>query len=374
MSAEQIAYQSPPEQGLVSVIIPTYNRARILRRAIESALSQTYGDIEVVVVDDGSTDDTREMLTLMSADRRVRYFRQANAGVSAARNHGMRQARGEFIAFLDSDDSWHPWKLSAQIAALRRCPEAMIAWSDMSASSGEEIIRERHLRVMYSAYDRIDLDRMLKRVALLGELSTDVPAAWQHCSARIGDVSSAIMLGNLLHTSTVVFRRPCLAQSGGFDETFKRTGEDYEFYVRLTLTGDVVFLDAPTAIYRIGAPDQLTHPAMMLEMAQNNLRTLRQWLPPRAPRLTLPQPLVRRRVSDSIDWLAQTELDAGFNWIAARHFVESLATRPALDQRTAWLIACAMPRGVRQTLAAMRRRVRPTPPAARNKSLTASRL
>jgi glycosyltransferase involved in cell wall biosynthesis len=372
MSVQAIAFSARPEPGLVSVVIPTYNRAHILRTAVDSALNQTYPHIEVVVVDDGSVDDTRDLVATM--DPRVRYFKQANGGVAAARNHGMLEARGEFIAFLDSDDEWLPWKITAQVGALRRCPRATIAWTDMTSVCGAEMIRERHLRVMYSAYEFSDLDNTLARIAPLGEFSPDIPARWRNAPVRTGDISSAIMLGNLLHTSTVVFRRDALIQSGGFDETYRPAGEDYEFYVRLTLTGDVVLLDAPSTIYRIGEADQLTHPAMMLEMAANNLRTLRDWLPPRSTRLTLSPNLVRRRVSDSIDWLAQTELDAGFNWIAARHFMESLATRPAIDQRAAWLLACAMPRGVRQTLAAVRRRVRPSPSATKSRQLTASRF
>lgn len=356
MTAATISFAEPPEPWLVSVIIPTYNRAHIVGRAIESALHQTYGHLEVIVVDDGSSDGTRALVSAMGS--RVRYFHQANAGVSAARNHGMRQARGEFVAFLDSDDVWRPWKIAAQISALRRWPAATVAWTDMSAADDAgQLIRDRHLRVMYTAYNRIDVDTLLPTVGRVGDLVPGIPREWADAAVRTGDLSSAIMLGNLLHTSTVMFARKSLARSGGFDDAFPRTGEDYEFYVRLTSTGDVVLLDAPSVIYRIGAEHQLGGPAMMLEIARNDLRTLRQWLPERASRLSLPAPVIRKRISDSIEWVAHTELDAGHKWSAARHFIESLVTRPAFDRRAVWLAACALPVSARRALGAVRRRL-----------------
>jgi glycosyltransferase involved in cell wall biosynthesis len=100
--------------GVVTVLIPTYNRAYCLARAIDSALAQSYPHLEVLIVDDGSTDSTRKLVEgTYGGDRRVRYLYQPNGGVSSARNHGLRQARGDYVAFLDSDDVWKPWKLQA---------------------------------------------------------------------------------------------------------------------------------------------------------------------------------------------------------------------------------------------------------------------
>lgn len=104
--------------GLVSTVIPTYNRREELTRAIDSALAQTYGNQEVLVVDDGSTDGTAQMLAQRYSDR-VRCICRPNGGVSSARNQGMREARGEFIALLDSDDEWLPMKLEKQMALLQ---------------------------------------------------------------------------------------------------------------------------------------------------------------------------------------------------------------------------------------------------------------
>lgn len=118
-----------PYSPQVSVIIPTYNRAYCLAEAIESVLSQTFQDFELIVVDDGSTDATARIIC--SYKERLRYIRQDNAGVSAARNAGIRAATGDWIAFLDSDDQWLPEKLAVQIEALRAYPTGVAHMVDV---------------------------------------------------------------------------------------------------------------------------------------------------------------------------------------------------------------------------------------------------
>ena len=110
---------------MVSVIIPSYNRAHTLRRSIDSVLAQTYSNLEVIIVDDGSTDDTETVVRAIP-DPRVRYIRQKNQGACAARNHGVDLAKGEFIAFHDSDDLWHPEKLEKQLKALQEHDAAIV--------------------------------------------------------------------------------------------------------------------------------------------------------------------------------------------------------------------------------------------------------
>ena len=111
--------------NMVSVIIPSYNRAHTLQRSIESVLAQTYSDLEVILVDDGSTDDTEAVVRAIP-DPRVRYVRQKNQGACAARNHGIDLADGEFIAFHDSDDLWHPEKLERQLKAVQEHDAAIV--------------------------------------------------------------------------------------------------------------------------------------------------------------------------------------------------------------------------------------------------------
>ena len=339
--------------GLVSVVIPTHNRAKIISRAIESALNQAYNSIQIVIADDGSTDDTQKLVAAYGP--RVTYVRQANAGVSAARNFGMRHARGEFIAFLDSDDSWQPWKIEAQVTALLRHPDAGIAWTDMSAiDDSGRLICARHLRVMYAAYTKVLIEEVLDQVDTTGELSPAAPPEYSANAVRKGDLSRAILLGNLIHTSTVLFRRSWLERTGGFDESFARAGEDYEFYIRLCSAGPAVFIDTPSTYYRVGAADQLTRPAMMLEIARNNLRAVEKWLPGAAPDAVLVPHMLRRRVSESLGWVGETELEAGYRWAASRRLLHSLALRPTLDHRVLLLVRCVLPSKAVDTLRNLR--------------------
>lgn len=120
-AAEQLVKSELTTAPLVSVVIPTYNRAKVLERALKTALSQTYQNIEILIVDDGSTDNTEAALTPFRDQ--VRYFYQQNQGASAARNRAIQEARGKYIAFLDSDDEWLPTKLEKQIALLESQPE-----------------------------------------------------------------------------------------------------------------------------------------------------------------------------------------------------------------------------------------------------------
>lgn len=106
-------------QPVISVIIPTYNYGRFLRECLDSVFVQTFRDIEVIVVDDGSTDDTPAILDSIS-DRRLKQFRIPNSGSPCARNVGLRHAHGEFVAFIDADDRWRPRKLETQLALLRK--------------------------------------------------------------------------------------------------------------------------------------------------------------------------------------------------------------------------------------------------------------
>jgi GT2 family glycosyltransferase len=344
-------------EGLVSVVIPTYNRAQKVGRAVESALAQAYRDLEVIVVDDGSSDDTRRVVA--DFGERVRYIYQDNLGVSAARNTALRNARGEFVAFLDSDDLWKPWRIESQVVALRRFPEAGLVWTDMTAADATgRVVDECHLRVMYAAHARVNVDEHLEQVATLGSLSAAVPAALEGAAVRIGDLSSKILLGNLLHTSTVLVRRSWIERVGGFDPTFARAGEDYEFYVRLCSVGPVVFIDAPSTIYCVGAPDQLTRPAMHLEIARNNLRAIKKWVLQAESPLALTVESVRARFADSYLWLAETELDAGHRIAAAYCIARSIAHRPTLDHRALALMRCGLPTSFVNSLRALRARLR----------------
>jgi glycosyltransferase involved in cell wall biosynthesis len=325
------------EPGLVSVIIPCYNRAHIVRDTIDSLLAQTYRTFEALVIDDGSTDHTREVMSRYT-DSRIRYFYRANGGLSAARNSGLDAAKGEFIAFLDSDDLWHPWKLAAQVEIFRRHSEAGLIWSDMSTFRDPgEILSERHLRTYYSAYESVDFDRPSKRAGVLGELVPDAPPDFAQCAYYVANVFQDMYNGNLVHPSTAIVRRERLQKSGGFEPEVTGPGaEDYHFYFRISAHGSVAFLDAPTTLFRL-------HPLQMstfnrVNEARSNLTVVLHWLQRHPP--AVPEELIRDRLAKSHAWLGAEELNAGNARSATRHLWQSFRLRA--KQRTAALLMISL--------------------------------
>ncbi len=205
---------------LVSVIIPTYNRASWVGQAVESVLGQTFASRELLVVDDGSADETWAVLSPHA--RALRYIRTPHLGVSAARNRGVRESRGQWVAFLDSDDLWMPGKLTRQMDALRRAPEAPLCYTDE--------IWIRHGR-------RVNPGRRHRKYS-----------GWifEHC-VRLCIISP----------SSALVRRDLLDAVGGFDEGLPAC-EDYDLWLRITARHPVLFLDEPLIVKRGGHADQLS--------------------------------------------------------------------------------------------------------------------
>jgi glycosyltransferase involved in cell wall biosynthesis len=205
---------------LVSVIIPTYNRADLVQEALASVKAQSFRDFEIVVVDDGGTDGTCEVL---SAWREVRVLRHpGRRGVSAARNTGIAAARGQWLAFLDSDDLWLPDKLARQIFWLAGQPEWLICQTD------ETWVR-RGVRV-------------------------NKPPSHRKVAGRIFLPSLARCM---ISPSAVILNRRLFEDHGGFDETLP-AAEDYDLWLRLTWRYEVGLVDEPLVIKRGGHPDQLS--------------------------------------------------------------------------------------------------------------------
>jgi glycosyltransferase involved in cell wall biosynthesis len=306
---------------LVSVIIPTYNRAHQIIAAIESALNQTYQEVEVLVIDDGSMDATQETVTKKySGNSRVRYFRKQNAGVSSARNLGLREAQGEFIAFLDSDDLWLPEKIELQLEALKLFPDAIMVWTDMNAiDTAGNVIHEKYLRKMYHAYrffskteDLFSQNRLLN--------SRPLPCYYGH-------IFSAMAIGNLVHTSTVLFKAGVRKGEGYFNESYK-TGEDYPFHLKTSSLGPCVFIDATLTLYRVGADDALTSNKYLLEASQNFLNTIQRTLTEKKGQIQLPKKILRQGLADAHLWVAAQQLEAGNRLEGLNHNLRSLFILP----------------------------------------------
>jgi len=201
---------------MVSVVIPTHNRRDLIGETIRSVLNQTFEDFEVLVVDNGSTDDTEQVVRNFR-DPRIRYIYQENTGGPAGpRNTGIRQSRGKYIAFLDSDDVWMPNKLEREIALLES---------------------NRGIDVVYCAGEKIDAKGVL--------LNSDWvrPRSW-------GTLCEDLLYGNVVSGgSAALLRADCFARVGLFDETL-RLCEDLDMWRRLALAG-YQFLFVDEALVRI---------------------------------------------------------------------------------------------------------------------------
>lgn len=183
----------------ISVIIPTYNRADVLERAVQSVLRQTYTNLEIIIVDDGSTDDTEQLIVQMK-DERIRYIKQgANSGVAMARNTGVMHATAELIAFQDSDDYWYANKLEKQMEYWKMHPE----WG-----------------MVYSAY------RMCR--ANGQKLKVPAEGLW---GALEGNIFSTILVNNTVGAPTMLLRKECFQKIGGFDTELECI-EDWDFTLR----------------------------------------------------------------------------------------------------------------------------------------------
>jgi glycosyltransferase involved in cell wall biosynthesis len=292
--------------ALVSVVVPTFNRARVLRRAVDSVLEQTHPEVEVLVVDDGSTDDTaRRVAEWYGSEPRVRYLFQENAGVSAARNHGLVAARGNFLALLDSDDYWYPWKLELQLKCLRRTGAGMI-WSDMDAvGDGARLVQARYLRTMYSAYQQFTSDQLFQRH--ISVLTQDLPESLSadHVDLFAGDLFAPMIMGNLVHTSTVLMTRERFAHVKAFREDLKHSGEDYDFHLRTCRAGLVAFIDIATIGYTVGMEDQLTRPSLMIHIARNTLKTIEPIIKEERGTGRLPDTMVRSALANANAWVGE---------------------------------------------------------------------
>jgi glycosyltransferase involved in cell wall biosynthesis len=310
------------EPPLVSVIVPTFNRAALLRVAIASVLCQSCHNLEVVVVDDGSRDATPAVvMEIAEKDKRVRYFRQKNRGVSAARNAGLAKARGQYVAFLDSDDAWLPWKLKLQMDFFRQFPQVGMVWTNMDAIDIDGHIRDRnYLRSMYSAYNRLPEDSLFAHSQTIA--SPDQPG--HKAYAYWGNIYTQMLFGNLVHTSTVVLRSDWARQVGGFDESLKYGGEDYKFHLATTRLGSVAFLDVASIQYRVGCDDQITNARNQIHFASAFLKTLQDELRTHRDEMNLSSRGVHAILASAHDWMATASIESGRRTSAARHAIQAL--------------------------------------------------
>ena len=199
--------------SLISVIIPTYNRAHLIEESVQSVLKQTYKNLEILIIDGGSTDNTKEVVERIK-DSRIRYIHQDNAGPSAARNTGLKNAQGEFIAFLDSDDLWVFDKLEIQMKIMRKHPEIGICGGEL---------------VPFGNSDGIKWNRFYE----------------------VNDIKPALMFDCALNQTALLIRSKIIKDNDIFYNTELKSAVDYDFFVRLSELTNSLNLKKILVRYRV---------------------------------------------------------------------------------------------------------------------------
>ena len=264
---------STPTPGLISVVIPAYNAQHSLRATLDSVLAQTWPDIEVIVVDDGSTDLTAALLA--SYGPRIRTLSQPNGGLASARRTGVAAARGDWIALMDADDLCRPERLAVQARVLQHWPDVVLCCSDFDAFDEQGQVHPSHAHRYYASIDRAPdgMKSLLERAEVL-DLAKDLPASGTpgptSTTVFHGPAYRALAHGNFVHPPTVMFRRELLAQIGTFDP---EAGSmcDWDWISRVAGVGSIAFVQRSLLDYRLSAT-QMSSPRYRIRASTDTLR------------------------------------------------------------------------------------------------------
>jgi glycosyltransferase involved in cell wall biosynthesis len=209
----------------VSIVITCFNYGHYLAGAIESVLAQTYRNFEVIVIDDGSTDNTMDLMVGLSRHPQVKYIRQNNSGQARAKNAGIIHSRGRFLAFLDADDLWESEKLEKQMP----------------------FFADPRVGVVYSRARYIDEKGDILAFKESGK----------YLQPRSGKVTEHLFLDNFVLFSSSIVRRECLEKMNGFDETLSM-GIDWDLWLRLSVVYSFAYAEEPLLLYRTGHAGQMS--------------------------------------------------------------------------------------------------------------------
>ena len=300
----------------VSVVVPTYNRADRLKDTVASILAQTVQPLEVLIVDDGSKDDTARVCRAFPPP--VRYIFRENGGSAAARNTGMRAAKGEYIAFLDADDVWEPTKLEIQLALHAAHPE--IGWSATNHfttdRSNQPLPGVQGFARDLPAFEAAGLGP--DAFFALAMTRSEVTAAGGRHVAYTGDAFELSFYGNFVYPSCAMLRRSVMDRAGLFDESL-RCAVDTEYFHRVSAHAPIGIVMTPLFRWRRGPGETIVSSANMEQLVRNALLSVDRAaelraLSPRARTLYVES---RRRL---LLRLAYVEL-SNLNRAAARHTI-----------------------------------------------------
>ncbi|MDO9504988.1 glycosyltransferase family A protein [Hydrogenophaga sp.] len=309
----------------VSVVIPVRNGKDYLQQALDSVLQQSFNDLELLLINDGSTDDDYDRYAL--EDARVRVIHLAGTGVAAARNVGTGQARGELIAFLDADDVWFPGKLAAQVRYMDSHPEVGVVFgSFLRWESGPD-----------GAF------------APAASLMTDCSGLEQPEAARSGWLYTRLLMGLLVGMNTAMVRRSVIDAIGGFNVSMQQ-GEDYDFWLKASRIAEMHALDGTVALYRIHKAS-----AMHRLAPGNALTTLLQaaklrWGLRGPTGEPLSEAVFERRLAQIHFGHGYAHFWDGSRSVARRSFYRAIRARYRPWRSAAYVVLCSLPEVIRKRL------------------------
>ena len=284
--------------ALVSIIMPVHNGAQYLREAIASALAQDYASLELIVVDDGSTDETPAILA--SFGSRITAIRQPNGGAAVARNAAIAIARGEYLAFLDADDLWLPSKLRTQVEYLAGHPHLDLVCSNWTVQTDNPVADIGH------SVESADSTAFAPQ-----------ESEW---------IYNELLMDCIVHTTTVVMRRRLVERIGNFDVALRR-GQDYDYWLRASRATPIHRLPQALSVYRLHGTNSTWRPQPVNYAATILQRALDQWGRKGPDGRVTPLPIMRRRLS---------ELWFSFGYQHASNGSRSVAVGAALRSLIAW--------------------------------------
>lgn len=249
---------------LVTIIIPAFNCASFIGNAIGSVLEQTYENYELIVVDDGSTDDTAKHV--LKYKDKLQYIYQENGGVSKARNTGIKHSKGSYIAFLDADDVWEKNKLEVQMGFFQRHDEVNFIFCGFKQIKDKNILKDRTYEDAFNIFKeyRCDIRKFF-----------EFNSSMIHCNSKIdfywGNIYKHLFLGNFILPSSVIFKKDFLNEVGLLNEKY-RVAEETEFFLRYSKHNRMGFINYPLLSYEVPNPDNLSGKKNTEKLIRNALK------------------------------------------------------------------------------------------------------
>lgn len=297
----------------VSVIIPTYNCAQYVIEAIESVLNQTYQNYEIIVFDDGSTDDTKSVIQPYIESGKIKYIYQENMGPGAARNRGIEIAEGDYVAFLDADDVWLPNFLEQSVNTLSQ---------------------NIHAGFVYSGNYFVDENRK------------EIPNYIRKNVFKRGNVCLDLFCNHFIMTPSVLIKKECFKKTGSFDENLM-VGEDYDFFLRLTYLYDAEFIANKVWERRV-LKGSLSRKDFVQDFL-NDIKTLKNFVLKHPEFYANNKKKIHSRLSSYHLTFGYNCLEKKKNWMAFKQLLQSLKYRPS-KRAIKNLILCLTPHDFRRFL------------------------